>query len=204
MDFPSPAYLAFVVAVVFTWLDLVTSKYQHTFSFIGHCWALWVYVLFYGSVSFACMHGIDALKASKQVEFDSSLIKNPWILAIIVGISAKSFLHIRLLNINTASGSIPIGVETILFPIQAWVLPKIHYCEYECVRLFVRPRAASYKDREECKRIFLDNAPDMKDPDALKALTIDLEKQSNSLELMELFLRRYGKGMFDLAFPTRL
>ena len=193
------ASLAFAIATCIAWLELVTSKYPRTAALLNKSWKLYVYSMSYGTISFFVMLFLQPLVEAGALKFGGPLVDNPWFQAVVVGISAKALLHIRLFNVTTGSQSFPVGVESVVHLYEPWLLENIDLDEWHAVRSFVRPRVATY-DQAQATANILANLP----PGLQTTMKVDLAKCTSVTELMEAYFRRCGRRAFDLAFPDNM
>jgi hypothetical protein len=201
MDYLGPAFLALVIASLVTWLELVTSKYPRTISFLWGSWQLYVYAGAYGLIAFAVVLLLQPLIESGQVQFESAIAKNPWVQGAAVGITIKSLMHIRLLTIK----DVPIGVETLVHLFEPWLLEGIGLDEFAEVDHYIRGKAGQPPyagDLPKVKTIILDKLPTLPLSNTEKIAFREAINQCTTVEeAMILFLRRFGRRIFEAVFP---
>ena len=148
MPYLFAALFAGVLASVITLIELVTSKYPRTCHFLfKKSWKLYTYSIIYGGIAFFFMLLLD----SGLIKLEGLGISNIWIQAILVGISTKAFLHIRLFSATIGSQSFPIGMETILLVFEPWLLEEIKLEEFNAVKEFVSNAETKYSSLEVVK-----------------------------------------------------
>ena len=194
------AVLAFAVAALVAWLELVTSKYPRTMGFLAKRRKPYLYATVYGAISFFVMLGLHELTAAKTVTLEGTWASNPWLQALAIGLSTKALLHIRLFTVTVGSQPFPVGVESVVQLFEPWLLESIDLDEWQDVRAFVVSRAAQYPNRADVEQRILNNLPNYT-PEQREAMRLDLSKSISVSDLMQMYLRRFGPGMFDLAFP---
>lgn len=196
-----PALVAFVLATAIAGLELVTSKYPRTFSFIKkHPW-LYVYALVHGVLGLGIMLGLDALMKGNAVGFAGPLNTGRWGWSIAVGFSTKALLNIRLFTVSTGSQSFPVGIESFVKIFEPTLLQTIDLHEFCKIREFLEPRARKYEDLSAVKQKILSELPQNLAADEKTAFATDIEKAVSVILAMEIYLRRFGRGNFDRVFP---
>jgi hypothetical protein len=197
-----PALLAFLIAAVFTALELTTSKYPRTIFLIGKCRHLYVYVAIYGLLSFGTLLGLDALVAAKKITLEGIGLESIWVKAVIVGLSTKALLHISLYNLSVGAKSFPLGTETIVQLFEPWLLEEIFLFEFNEVSTFIAPRRAKYPNLVNVKTTIKGNLPaGFTGPERL-GFEAGVEAQVSIEAAMETYLRRFGKTNFTRVFPV--
>lgn len=66
------ALTALVIATVFAWMELITSKYPQTWTLILRCRSLWMYSVIYGLLAFGVVLGYEALTSSKAIQLSGT------------------------------------------------------------------------------------------------------------------------------------
>jgi hypothetical protein len=123
--------------------------------------------------------------------------------ALIVGVSVKAFLHIRLANVNTGGPQpFPIGIETLVQIFEPWLLRTIYLDEWNGVRDFVRPRAQEYTDLQAVRQRASENLPERLGTAERAAFLADLEEAPTVEVLMSRYLRLLGRKTFAGTFPA--
>lgn len=198
-----PALVGFATATVVTMIELVTSKYPRTAGFlISSSLRFWLYPPIYGLIAFGCILGLDALAASGAIKLEGTFAANKWLQAVGLGLSVKALMHIRIFSVTTDSGSFPVGIESIVQLFEPWLLDSIDMDEWQAVRRYVRARmntAYAAWTPAQTRAHILANLPTKLKNSA--TFTVDLNACSDTLECMELYLRRCGRSIFDLTFP---
>ncbi len=181
-------------------LSIVTSIYPRTSPFLlRKSWNLYIYSIIYGVLAFFVMLLIVGSGLVKLEGFGTS---NIWIQAIIVGISTKAFLHVRLFSVNTDSKSFPIGIETILQIFEPWLLTEIDLDEFNIVKEFVDNVEKKHSNLDEVKKKIIENIPSNLPKKDKSAFLLDLDDRKTVSNSMELYLRQFGKKSFNRVFPT--
>lgn len=193
--------LAMIVAALVSGLELITSTYPRTFSFISRCKSFYVYVSVYAGFAFLVMLFIDFLVANKSVTLEGSLIANGWALAVLVGISIKAFLHISLFNVTVGTRSFPIGVESLMRMFEPWLLQQIELFHFNSLRRYIAPKSASHNNLATVKKTVLANIPSRFSEAEKRAFQDDVKKATSVVDVMEMFLIFVGRGTFDRVFP---
>lgn len=63
---------------------------------------IYVYALIYALIAFGVMLLVDTLTENGLIKLERLGLSNIWVRAIVVGVSVKAFLHIRLFNVTVA------------------------------------------------------------------------------------------------------
>lgn len=197
-----PAFLAFTIAALIAWLELITSKYPRTFDHLWTCWLLYLYALVYGVISFGAMLGLVQLVNGGAIKLEGVFLSSVWIQAIAIGLSTKALLHIRLFNISVGTTSFPLGTESILHLFEPLVLEKIELYEFNAIRSLIEVRARSYSVLKSVKDQIKFNIPQSLTGIERKSFEIDVDAKKTVIEAMELYLRRFGRRSFDRVFPA--
>jgi hypothetical protein len=104
--------LACLIAATIALLELITSRYRNTYTFLWGRWQLYAYMAVYGAFGLLLVLSLDHLVAKKVVSFEGMVVDSPLIRATLVGISTKALMNITLFNIASGAGTVPIGVST--------------------------------------------------------------------------------------------
>jgi hypothetical protein len=192
-----PAILAFTIASTIAGLELITSKYPRTFFLMSRSGPLYAFVSIYGGIAFVTTFLLPQLK----IEI-TGVGRNDWVNAVIVGVSIKAILHIRLFNVTTGAGSeFPVGFETILQLFEPWLLRTIDLDHFRHLRRYIDARAAGYVDVAVVRARIAENIPPGFSPAERAALTADAARLATVNELMELYLSYVGRRTFEQIFP---
>lgn len=192
-----PPLLAFAVTALFTWLELVTSKYPRTFFLLKRCWALWAYVLIYAGLGFVVVIAFDHFR----VTLEGPGVSDPWVRAALVGISIRAFFHIRLFSVGAGPQAFPVGIETIVQMFEPQLLRAIEVYQFEASKDFIGTRATKYTDLAAVKTTIRDNLPGTLPQAERAAFLADVERAHSVGEAMDLYLSFLGKRSFDRRFP---
>ena len=196
-----PSLLAFLIASIIASLELITSKYPRTFFLLKNSRALYLYAFIYGAIGGGVLLGLQSLIDAKLVKLEGLGLSNAWVQALVVGLSVKAFLHIRLFSVNVAQQSFPVGVETIVQLFEPWLLRTIELDHFNAGRNFVGSRAAKFPDPNSVKNTIKANVPPTFSSPEKAAFSADVDKATTVVEMMELFLGFLGRGSFDRVFP---
>lgn len=197
----SPVILAFLIGSFFTGLDLVTGKYPRTWFLVRQSRLFWIYCGIYGTISAAGYLASDALIAAGKIQLDSEVLGSPWLRAVVVGISIKSFLHINLFNVTVNSQPFPVGLETLVQVFEPPMLRTILFDEFNAVRHFVAPLAAKHPDVSAVRQTIIQNIPPTLPGQEVGAFKDELSKAADATDAMEKGLRFLGKKTFVRIFP---
>lgn len=196
-------WLAFIIAALFAWLELITANYPRTsFLLIRKSWALYVFIIVYGLISGLTMLGLEWLTETKVIVIQSPAILHWWVQALIIGISTKALLHIRLFSVNVGMQSFPVGVETVVQLFEPWLLRTIELDEFNAVRSFIE----LYQDQgiplDEVKILIKAELPPRMELAEKNAFLFDLNDAQEITAAMELYLRSFGKKSFLRIFES--
>ncbi|MDZ7264219.1 MAG: hypothetical protein ONB16_06510 [candidate division KSB1 bacterium] len=196
-----PAIISFVVGAAVSLLELITSKYPRTFFLLKKSTALYAYTLIYGILSFLVMLIVKSLIHAKIISLEGIGISNEWIQALVVGVTTKAILHIRLFNITFGRQSFPIGIETFVYLFEPWLLRTIDLDEFNGIRSYIAVYQKKYSDLTDIKNRIKDNIPQTLTGVERKAFITDLTEKDSAMEAMELYLQTFGKRSFERVFP---
>src|SRR3984957_20127325 len=154
-----PALLSFALATSLAALELITSKYPRTFSLLRRSWAFYTYAVIYGVIAFCVMLGLGALVKSGTLKLEGLGLSSSWVQAIVVGVTFKAFLHIRLFSVSIGAESFPVGVETLVQLFEPWLLRTIELDHFNALRNYIAPRALNYPDLDMFKKQNAQNLP---------------------------------------------
>jgi hypothetical protein len=194
------AGLTFLVGLIFAGLELVTGKYPRSWAFVFRSRAFWGYCLIYGLVAAGGFLGLDWLVAEKKIQIEGIVLASPLLRALIVGVSAKSLLHINLFNVTVNSQPFPVGLETITQFFEPHLLRSIVFDEFNGVRAFVTPYSTRFKDLEQVRRSILDNIPTTLPSQEVGAFRDDLTNAASVVEALEKGFRFLGTSTFLRIF----
>ncbi len=196
-----PSLLAFTVAAIVVWLELITANYPRTsFLLIRKSWAIYAYIIVYGLISGLAMLGLEWLTESQVIEIQSPSIAHHWVQALIIGISTKALLHIRLFSVNVGTQSFPIGVETVVQLFEPWLIRTIELDEFNAVRGFIERHRKQGISLDDVKILIEQNLPPRLERAERSAFIADLNDAQEITEAMELYLRSFGKKNFIRIF----
>ncbi len=147
------------------------------------------------------MLSLDSLIRTETIKLEGIGISNPWRQSIAIGLSTKAFMHLRLFNISIGSESVPVGIESIVQLFEPWLLGSIELSEFNTVRRYLQPCITVYPTLDSVKKTVKDNIPLTLSGSVREAFKIDVDKAEQVTDLMELYLRRFGKENFERIFP---
>ncbi len=126
-----------------------------------------------------------------------------WVVAVLLGLSAKALLHIRLFSVTSAGTeqAFPIGTESVVMLFEPWLLRTILIHEDTAVRAYLDPKAARYPDLAAVQQKIINAIPSALSQAERTALELDVKSKTNVRAAMELFLRAFGSGAVDRVFP---
>ena len=194
-----PPLLAALVALVVASLELITSTYPRTFVFIGRHWALYAYAALYALIAFLVQLGWDVLQGS--VSATGFGLSNPWVRALVVGISVKAFMHIRLFNVTVGAQSFPVGVESLLQLVEPWLLDSIRFEYLSGVETFINPYAQRYSDLAQVKTTIIDRSSQILSGLEHAGFATSVNQASTVDSAMKLYLKLVGDKYFKSTFP---
>jgi hypothetical protein len=215
MSTAGAAVLALCIATIVTALELATTKYPRTcFVLTPHkCLSFYLYSFLYGAIAMIIV-GANLLHLEKYG------LNNPWSQALAVGLTVKSLLHIRLFSIpksNVPQGNrgerevVPIGLETIIFIIEPWLLRSIELDEFIAVQVFLAPWLKTYSDPDLVRELIETNLPTrfMTDSecafllnDLRRVLSESSANDSKKVQdALEIYLRYLGRKSLHQVFP---
>ena len=193
------ALVAFLIASSIAWLELITSNYPRTYFLIKKCIWLYLYCAAYGLISAGVALFLPFLVDSQQVS--GLTFRNPWILAIAVGLVAKAFMHIRFFSVSVGPQSFPVGVETLVQLFEPWFLNNLKLEHFNNVRGFIGPVAKKYPDLSAVKESAKRELPPTFTPEQKAAFKADVDRAESVSEVMNLYLSFMGRKSFTVTFP---
>ncbi len=196
-----PPILAFLLAGLFAAVELLTTKYQHTYFLLlslRRCWPLYIYTLIYAAIGAILAIILSYLVAQHILRIEGLGLDQPWIRAIYVGIATKSFLQFSLFSV----GEERVGIATVTKMFEPPLLRSIDLDEDHFVKEYLRPYVDRYPDiRDVRQRIIADIPASMPDQER-KALELDIgHKVGSSREAMSQTLRQLGRRALTRIFP---
>lgn len=200
-----PPVLALIVGSVIAALDLVSTKYPRTRSFLASSRSLIYYSLLYGIISVVVMLALDAYVTAQVVSLPGVDLDNPWLTAISVGLAVKAFLTINIYTVRTGPGEedkMPIGLSTITKLIEGLFLFDIDVHESNAVRKHVQTRLGTYNALADVKKTIKGNLPNFYSDQANVAYAVDVDNFSSIKDALASYLRYVEIRMFDSVFPV--
>lgn len=196
-----PAILAGILALSITIAELVTSKYARTYFLVMRSQWIYVYALIYALIAFGVMLLVDTLTENGLIKLEGLGLSNIWVRAIVVGVSVKAFLHIRLFNVTVGSSNVPIGVETLVLVFEPWLLDQLTLDHYNLKAELIGERVKKYPDLTIVRAKINGNLPSEWPKEKKVALSSDVDKAASVEEAMEAALTYLGKRTLDRLFP---
>jgi hypothetical protein len=199
-------FLAFTIAFAVTYVELVTSNYPRTGFLVIRCWKLYLYSGIYGAIACGVTVFWGYLVEGGFVSFSGAGDSNIWLRTVVIGFSAKAFLHIRLFTVHSGGkNGLPIGVETLVQPFEPWLLREIDLCHFNEMSSFLGDVKNEYTDLDDVKRMIdIDVSALPKDGAEAKAFRIDVKQAKTVMEALGLYLTFLGRGsvrrLFHKAF----
>jgi hypothetical protein len=203
MNHLGPALLSSALATSLAALELITSKYPRTFSLLRRSWAFYAYAIIYGIIAFCVMLGLEVLVKSGTVKLEGLGLSSAWVQAVVVGVTFKAFLHIRLFSVSVGAESFPVGVETLVQLFEPWLERTIELDHFIALRNYIAPRALKYTDLGLVKKQIAQNLPPSMSAEGAegKAFLADVQQASSVTKAMSLYMTSVGRRLFDSVFP---
>lgn len=187
------ALLSFFIGAFVTLIELITSRYPQTFFLLKKSRALYFYIFIYGTISFLVMLGIESLIDDKLIKLEGAGISSIWVQAVVVGLATKALLHIRIFTVTIDSKPFPMGVETLVYMFEPWLLRKIELDEFNAVREFVDSLKTSDMTLDSVKMAIVQNILPNYPKNDKAAFLSDLKDKTTISECLELYLSFFGK-----------
>jgi hypothetical protein len=194
------AALAGVVAFLVVVLELITSKYARTAKFAVTAWPLYVYGFIYAVIA-AFAQAFSLAKINGGDAAQGAVVSNLWVQALIVGISVKAFLHIRLFSVGSGTGSFPVGIESLTQLFEPWLLNTLDLDHAVAKITYLQPKAAKYTDLAKVKADAIAGVPPFIDIKVCAGFATDVSRATTTLRVMELYVDLVGTKYFNLTFP---
>lgn len=194
------ALLAGGVASVITLVELITSKYPHTYPWLWRCWPLWLYVAIYGVIAFGLMFGVDYLISSRQITLQGLLIDSPWVQAIAIGITTKALMQITFFNVGGLNPT-PIGIASITQIFEPWLLERLQITVWIAVRESVQPHSRKFPDVQKVVEMIENKVPPSWSKEKSATVLAEMKALATSEEVMYLLVNYSGREMLQHVFP---
>jgi len=121
---------------------------------------------------------------------------------VVVGLTIKALLHIRLFNVSTGPGSsFPVGVEMIVQLFEPWMLRRLVLDHWNKLQTFVKPRAAALATPAAAQAQALANIPGGTKSADRAAFTADIGIASTQSEVIIVYVKYFGIAAAKLVFP---
>ena len=222
------ALVAFLIAAAIAWVELVTSKYPRTIRlFWKRSRALWTYAIIYGLISFGFTLAYVPLTGAGLPRTDraappganspeaASVASGPdpgsssdggpsFIVAVMLGLSAKALLHIRLFSVPAAgtAESFPVGTETVVQLFEPWLLRTVEIDEFNEVATYLEAKAKRYTKLDVVRQTIKENLPRSLPEAERAAILQDVEHAIGVRDALEIYLRAFGVSTVDRRFPS--
>src|SRR5712691_3051267 len=136
----SQIVIAALIAAAVTGLELITTEYPRTSTFVLRSVWFYGYAVIYGVIA-GSAYAILPL-VGNQLTIETLGVSSPWVQAAVIGFSVKAVLHIRIFSVSRGPGDqFPIGLETVVQLFEPWLLSGLELDHYFRELNFVRPRA---------------------------------------------------------------
>jgi hypothetical protein len=194
--------IAGLIGFAFTLFEFCTSEYPTTCSFLlKKSWKLYAYCIIFGVLSAIIMFLVLLIFPSDSTQpIMSSLFYNPLFQAIIIGISVKAIMHINIFSANLGTFHVPIGLETVCYIFEPYLLNQLKLDEYSLVMEYINTKPHINQNISDVKKLIQNKSPRTLTDAEWRTFKIDLEKRITSEDAMELFFRVFGKRNFDRIF----
>lgn len=204
------AVLALLLASLFAALELITTKYPKTYFVftLRNSLSFYGYSFIYGLAALVITLVVDSSRLANETG-----ISNPWIQAIIIGISLRAFLHLRLFTVpsqtpeDPTNKPLPIGLETLTLLFEPLLLENISNDEDSGLDEFLQPYIEKYQNRADVKKNIMAHMPGRISQDNKRRVAFEGDLDDNlakSIKDAMLFLLLLaGRKNFKLAFPLK-
>jgi hypothetical protein len=198
----APLVLAGIIGFAITLVELLTLTYPRTCNLLlKESWKPYIYSLMYGAISFIFMLYVAFISNAEIIKFGEVEVSNIWIYSVIVGLTTKALLHVRICSVPFGSASIPLGTEMIVLLFEPWLLKEIELDEFNATRKHVDKSKNNSTDLDDVKQKITNNLPTGISKIDKTAFLLDLDEQQTVSESMELYLRNFGIKNFGRVFP---
>jgi hypothetical protein len=135
----------------------------------------------------------------KNVPADPSFL-----IAVLIGLSAKALLHIQFASIPWAGSKqpFPLGTETLVQAFEPWLLRTIDLDAYKVVQEYLGKKVRAYPELDEVKKRVREHIPDSLPETEKTALEVDVGKAATVSKVLEFYLAAVGVSIVDQFFPT--
>jgi len=198
----APLLLAGIIGFVITLVELSTSTYPRTCNLLlKESLKPYIYSLIYGAISSMVMLYVMYTSNIEIIKFGEVEVSNIWIYSMLVGLTTKALLHVRICSVPFGSVSIPIGTEMIVQLFEPWLLKEIELDEFNATRKHVDKSKNDSTNLNDVKQKITDNLPTSISKIDKIAFLLDLDEQQTVSESMDIYLRNFGRKNFDRVFP---
>jgi hypothetical protein len=210
------AVLAFAISGGIAWVELVTSRYPRTVQlFWRRSRALWVYAALYGAIACGFTLGYEPLARAGVFRIEIAGAREApaedyhpsWLIAVLIGLSTRALLHIRIFSVPSAGSkdTFPVGTETLILLFEPWLLESVALTDYNAVAEYLGRKTAHYPDLDAVKVRIREGLPAPSSPllpDVVRKALLDDIKSAKTVEIaLETYLRAFGVASLDQRFP---
>jgi hypothetical protein len=189
--------LAGLVGLLSSSFELLTTKYPQTYFLVLRAWQFWALGIIYALLAAGGM----MLLSAGVFSIEGLGLKSPFMQAVVVGLSLKALLHVRVWTVHTAGDGFPIGTETLVQIFEPWLSRQLLLDEFNRLRGYLQPKATKYPDLALTQKQILANIPPLPTPER-SAFVADVNACTSVEDAMELCLRRTGRSTLERIFPA--
>lgn len=207
--------LAGLIGASIVGLEMSTAAtYLNTSFLLLRLRVFYIYIFIYGMLAACVMlllpvlieSGLFGISASDETQGTANPapidLSNRWLQAVLVGISLKAFLHIRLFNISVGRTAFPIGMESLVQLFEPRLLRAIEMDHYEELQRFLEPYVGAHGNLEDVKRRALENIPRFLDQVEAAALRGDIHVARRVADVFDIYLRYSGRKQLGRVFAV--
>ena len=192
-------FIAFIVGCVASWSELA-AEYLYTREFaLKNFWARG-FILLNGLISLLVFLVVSPIES---LQFAVRPVNNPYLGALIIGISWQAVLRSKAFVLKTSTGKeISLGIEPFWNRLAS--IFKTRIAEYEEVNLiaFIQPYLQRYSNLTEAVAIIQTYLNTSQMPVEVRAELTAIMKNATTLnEVFVLFIRQRGANVFKNLFP---
>lgn len=199
-----PALLSLVVAGNSAYQDLIADPRYTRTSFL--LWdtrsrsSIFFYLAVYSLVAFVICIFFPQILNQAGVKTEGLLMSNAWTQGLMIGVSLKSIMGISLWTVPN-SGATKISIEAMVgrfvnFPRMLENIKENYHASLRAYVSGVVGKRSVAEVRENLKGV-LTHLPE----EDLQSFAIDLDKAVDKNSASRFFLERYGRRLFEEAFP---
>ena len=193
--------VTFVVAAAVTGIELITTTYPRTPEFVAKSRWFYAYVLIYGALGAVALALLPLV--GSEVAMTGVGLENPWVKALLVGLSVKAVLHIRIVTVSAGPNqSFPVGLETLVQLFEPWMLTSLDLDHFSAQQAFIKPKAARHNNLSAAKKAVVSNIPSGFSAAVRTTLIADINSRTTTQEVISTYLKYVGIRLTDSTFPT--